>query len=232
MKIGMYWAAGCGGCDISLLEIGPHLLELIEVADVAFWPCAADIKYQDMTVAPDGCLDVYGLPHPLVFDPRLRDAVRAWVEQPELGRSRHDEASAEERTALLHTIQEEINAYNWASRRLTEARQGEVVDRDATILGLQAELHQKVGECNRIIGELQAELHAKVGERDRTKLIRQVCHDEAARLRAIRPGVPRDLETVVLKCLAQEPAGRHADDTDCDSRGSHLDLCNGRHWHL
>ena len=24
----MYWAAGCGGCDMSLLEIGPHLLEL------------------------------------------------------------------------------------------------------------------------------------------------------------------------------------------------------------
>ena len=41
----MYWASGCGGCDISLLEIGQHLLELIEVADVVFWPCAADFKY-------------------------------------------------------------------------------------------------------------------------------------------------------------------------------------------
>lgn len=58
LKIGMYWAASCGGCDISLLEIGPHLLELIEVADVAFWPCAADIKYKDMAAAPDGYLDV------------------------------------------------------------------------------------------------------------------------------------------------------------------------------
>ena len=41
LKIGMYWAAGCGGCDISLLEIGPRLLELIEAADIVFWPCAA-----------------------------------------------------------------------------------------------------------------------------------------------------------------------------------------------
>lgn len=57
LKLGMYWAASCGGCDISLLEIGPHLLELIESADVVFWPCAADIKYKDMVAAPDDYLD-------------------------------------------------------------------------------------------------------------------------------------------------------------------------------
>ena len=34
LRVGMYWAASCGGCDISLLEIGEHLLELIEAADV------------------------------------------------------------------------------------------------------------------------------------------------------------------------------------------------------
>src|SRR5512139_773892 len=58
LKIGMYWAAGCGGCDISLLEIGPHLLELIEAADIVFWPCAADFKYQDVAAYPDGSIDV------------------------------------------------------------------------------------------------------------------------------------------------------------------------------
>jgi F420-non-reducing hydrogenase small subunit len=57
LKLGMYWAASCGGCDISLLEIGPHLLELIESAEVAFWPCIADPKYKDMVAAPDGYLD-------------------------------------------------------------------------------------------------------------------------------------------------------------------------------
>jgi F420-non-reducing hydrogenase small subunit len=58
LKVGMYWAASCGGCDISLLEIGPHILELIQIADVAFWPCAADFKYQHVADYPDGYMDV------------------------------------------------------------------------------------------------------------------------------------------------------------------------------
>ncbi len=58
LKVAMYWASSCGGCDISLLEIGPHLLELIEIADVVFWPCAADFKYSDVAAYPDGSIDV------------------------------------------------------------------------------------------------------------------------------------------------------------------------------
>ena len=58
LKVGMYWAASCGGCDISLLEIGPNVLELIKIADVAFWPCAADFKYQDVADYPDEYIDV------------------------------------------------------------------------------------------------------------------------------------------------------------------------------
>ena len=58
LKVAMYWASSCGGCDISLLEIGPHLLDLIEIADVVFWPCAADIKYRDVAAYPDGFIDV------------------------------------------------------------------------------------------------------------------------------------------------------------------------------
>lgn len=56
-KIAMYWAASCGGCDISLLEIGPKILDLIKVADVVFWPCVADFKYQDVANYPDGYID-------------------------------------------------------------------------------------------------------------------------------------------------------------------------------
>ncbi len=58
LKVGMYWAASCGGCDIALLEIGPHLLDLIQIADVVFWPCAADFKYQHVADYPDGYIDV------------------------------------------------------------------------------------------------------------------------------------------------------------------------------
>jgi len=56
-RIGMYWAASCGGCDISLLEIGPRILDLIQVADVVLWPCAADFKYKDLAAYPDGDID-------------------------------------------------------------------------------------------------------------------------------------------------------------------------------
>ncbi len=58
LKIGMYWAASCGGCDISLLEIGTKIVDLIQVADVAFWPCAADFKYATVAGYPDEYLDV------------------------------------------------------------------------------------------------------------------------------------------------------------------------------
>ncbi len=56
-KIAMYWAASCGGCDISLLEIGPKILDLIQIADVVFWPCVTDFKYRDVASYPDGYID-------------------------------------------------------------------------------------------------------------------------------------------------------------------------------
>lgn len=58
LKIGMYWAASCGGCDMSLLEIGPRLLDLIQIADVVFWPCAADFKYEHVAAYADNYIDV------------------------------------------------------------------------------------------------------------------------------------------------------------------------------
>jgi F420-non-reducing hydrogenase small subunit len=58
LKIGMYWASSCGGCDISLLEIGPRILELIQLADVVLWPCVADFKYHHAVNYPDGYMDV------------------------------------------------------------------------------------------------------------------------------------------------------------------------------
>jgi len=56
-KVAMFWAASCGGCDISLLEIGPRILDLISIADVVFWPCATDFKYEDVKNYPDGYID-------------------------------------------------------------------------------------------------------------------------------------------------------------------------------
>jgi serine/threonine protein kinase len=46
-------------------------------------------------------------------------------------------------------------------------------------------------------------------EADRNKLVKRVMHDEPARPRKVNPAVPRDLETVVLKAIARDPAHRY-----------------------
>ncbi len=58
LKLAVYWASSCGGCDIAIVELGEHLLELAQVADIVFWPCAMDFKYQDVEAMEDGFVDV------------------------------------------------------------------------------------------------------------------------------------------------------------------------------
>jgi F420-non-reducing hydrogenase small subunit len=57
-KFGMYWAASCGGCEIAVLNIGEHILDVDAVFDIALWPVAADFKYEDVRNYPDGYIDV------------------------------------------------------------------------------------------------------------------------------------------------------------------------------
>jgi eukaryotic-like serine/threonine-protein kinase len=52
-------------------------------------------------------------------------------------------------------------------------------------------------------------LRPAFAETDRNKLIHQVAHDEPARPRKLDPEVPVDLETIVLKAMAKEPAHRY-----------------------
>jgi eukaryotic-like serine/threonine-protein kinase len=44
---------------------------------------------------------------------------------------------------------------------------------------------------------------------DRNKLVKEVMHGEPLRPRKVNPAVPRDLETVVLKAIARDPAHRY-----------------------
>ena len=46
--------------------------------------------------------------------------------------------------------------------------------------------------------------------RERGALVEQIVHDEPRPPRSLRPAIPVALETIVLKCLAKEPAGRFA----------------------
>ncbi|OGO15511.1 MAG: oxidoreductase [Chloroflexi bacterium RBG_16_48_7] len=58
LKLALYWACSCGGCEIGQLQIGDKLLKLIEVADIVFWPVAIDVKYKDVEAMPDKSIDV------------------------------------------------------------------------------------------------------------------------------------------------------------------------------
>jgi F420-non-reducing hydrogenase small subunit len=58
LKLGLYWAASCGGCDIAIVELREKLLDLDKAADILFWPCAMDFKYKDVEQMPDSHLDV------------------------------------------------------------------------------------------------------------------------------------------------------------------------------
>jgi F420-non-reducing hydrogenase small subunit len=58
LKLGLYWAAACGGCDIAIVELREKFLDLAAAADILFWPCATDFKYADVVAMPDRHLDV------------------------------------------------------------------------------------------------------------------------------------------------------------------------------
>ncbi len=58
LKFGFYWAASCGGCEIAVLDIDEKILDVLEIAEVVFWPVAMDVKYKDVEVMPDGFIDV------------------------------------------------------------------------------------------------------------------------------------------------------------------------------
>ncbi len=57
-KFGMYWASSCGGCEIAVLNIGDKILDVDAIFDIAFWPVAADFKYEDVRNYPDGYIDL------------------------------------------------------------------------------------------------------------------------------------------------------------------------------
>jgi WD40 repeat protein len=57
-------------------------------------------------------------------------------------------------------------------------------------------------------------LQTAFDETDRNKLVKQVMHDEPVGPRKINRAVPRDLETVVLKAIARDPAHRYQTPAD------------------
>lgn len=59
LKVGFYWAASCGGCEIAVLDMNEAILDIIEKIDIKFWPVAMDVKYQDIRDMPENYFDVF-----------------------------------------------------------------------------------------------------------------------------------------------------------------------------
>ncbi len=58
LKLAVYWAAACGGCCVSVLDVHEKLFDVVAAADLVFWPIALDIKYKDVEDMPDQHIDV------------------------------------------------------------------------------------------------------------------------------------------------------------------------------
>ncbi|MBU0685179.1 MAG: oxidoreductase [Thermoplasmatota archaeon] len=58
IKIAQYWGAGCGGCDVALLDIDAKILDVHAIAEVVFWPIGFDGKIKDIEAMPDKSITV------------------------------------------------------------------------------------------------------------------------------------------------------------------------------
>lgn len=58
LKLAVYWTGSCGGCDVSFLELGPGLLEVLPRVELVFWPALVDAKRADLASLPPRSIDV------------------------------------------------------------------------------------------------------------------------------------------------------------------------------
>jgi len=58
LKLAVYWGAACGGCCVSVLDVHEHLFDIVNAADLVFWPIALDIKYKDVENMEDDFIDI------------------------------------------------------------------------------------------------------------------------------------------------------------------------------
>jgi len=57
-KLAIYWAGACGGCDIAILDIEAHLLDVAAAFDIVLWPAATDFKISGIEAMEDGAIDL------------------------------------------------------------------------------------------------------------------------------------------------------------------------------
>lgn len=57
-KLALYWAASCGGCEISVLAMDEKILDVAAAFDIVLWPVAVDGKVRDIEKMADGEIDI------------------------------------------------------------------------------------------------------------------------------------------------------------------------------
>ncbi len=57
-KLSVYWAAGCGGCEIAITNLHECLLDISAAVDFVFCPCLLDTKKRDVEAMPDGSITI------------------------------------------------------------------------------------------------------------------------------------------------------------------------------
>lgn len=58
LKLALYWAAACGGCDVAVLDVHEKILDIAAAADIVLWPVATDHKYADIEKMEDKSIDL------------------------------------------------------------------------------------------------------------------------------------------------------------------------------
>ena len=57
-RLAIYWAASCGGCEISILALNEKILDVANAFDIVLCPCIMDTKTRDVEKWPDRHIDV------------------------------------------------------------------------------------------------------------------------------------------------------------------------------
>ena len=58
LKMAVNWAAACGGCDVSILDIEDKILQVAELVEFVYWPVAMDFKRHELAALPDDAVDI------------------------------------------------------------------------------------------------------------------------------------------------------------------------------
>jgi len=53
-KLAIFGAASCGGCDVAIVNIHEHIVDVAAAFDIVLWPTVMDGKYSDIEAMADG----------------------------------------------------------------------------------------------------------------------------------------------------------------------------------